>query len=140
MVGASLATAFASSPYLGHKKVYLLEAAPAPKSEMNPKKSAKDEFSNRVSALNSASKEFLEGIGAWKGISDTGRYHGFNRMFVWDELSAPSIEFKGDPDLNDGYIGHLVENDITVNALTNCLSTLNNNFNYFTQILIWLLM
>jgi ubiquinone biosynthesis monooxygenase Coq6 len=128
MVGASLAAAFACNPYLGHKKVCLLEAAPAPKSKANPTSATKDEFSNRVSALNSASRKLLEGIGAWKGITDTGRYHGFNRMLVWDELSAPSIEFKGDPDLNDGYIGHLVENDTTVNALTNSLSKLSNNF------------
>ena len=127
MVGASLATAISSSPYLCKKKVCLLEAAPPPKPK-NPTSSNKYEFSNRVSSINLASKKLLDDIGAWKDIKDTGRYHGFNRMLVWDELSTPSIEFKGEPDVNDGYIGHLVENDITVDALTNRLKTLSSDF------------
>ena len=128
MVGASLATALASSPYLGNKKVCLLEAAPAPIPKKLTTNQTKEKFSNRVSSINTASKKLLEDIGAWKGVTDTGRYHGFNRMLVWDELSTPSIEFTGESDINDGYIGHLVENDVTVDALTSCLKKLSNNF------------
>ena len=129
MVGASLASALASSPYLSNKKVCLLEAAPPPKPKSPiSNQTNNQEFSNRVSSLNPASRNLLDHIGAWKGINDSGRCHGFNRMLVWDELSTPSIEFTGEQNINDGYIGHLVENDVTVDALTSCLKKLSNNF------------
>ena len=128
MVGASLATAIASNQYLCHKNVCLLEAAPAPKPKTSLPLKNDGKFSNRVSSLNSATTKLLKEIGAWKGITDTNRCHGFSRMLVWDDHSTPSIEFNGDPDSNNGYIGHMVENDITVNALTDCLKNMSNGF------------
>ena len=81
MVGASLATAISSSPYLCKKKVCLLEAAPPPKPK-NPTSSNKHEFSNRVSSINMASKKLLDHIGAWKDIKDTGRCHGYKVVML----------------------------------------------------------
>ena len=128
MVGASLATAIASNPFLSNKKVCLLEAAPAPKLTKDLPNKKMDNFSNRVSALNGSTRDLLKSVGAWKKINDTGRCHGFKRMLVWDELSSPSIEFSAEGESNDGYIAHMVENDVTINALTDCLSSLSNDF------------
>ena len=126
MVGASLATAIAASPYLKNKKVCLLEAAPRPKHHLP--NCTSELFSNRVSALNGATTKLLKSIGAWDDIVNSGRCHGFTRMLVWDERSTPSIQFTGESDSNNGYIGHMVENDVTVNSLTGCLQKLSNNF------------
>jgi len=82
MVGASLATAIAASPYLKNKKVCLLEAAPRPKHHLP--NCTSELFSNRVSALNGATTKLLKSIGAWNDIADSGRCHGFTRMLVWD--------------------------------------------------------
>ena len=71
-------------------------------------------YTNRVSALNPHTSAFLEGLGAWSAHM-TGKAHGFSRMFVWDECSPANIEFRND----DGApMAHMVENDVTVAALT----------------------
>ena len=110
MVGSSLAAGLAQNP--AFSKIVLLEAAPEKKYEKP------NSFSNRVSALNPNTREFLHGLGAWQLMD---RHHGFSRMFVWDECSPANIEFKSE----DGdYLAHMVENDVTVEALSKVMRDL----------------
>lgn len=51
-----------------------------------------DSFSNRVSSITNASREFLQGIGAWD-LVDESRTMAIEEMQVWDGVSDARIEF-----------------------------------------------
>jgi len=110
MVGSSLAAGLAQHPVMVNTKIVLLEGAPEKPQVSLPT----GQFTNRVSALNPNTAEFLEGLGAWTPhISQ--KCHPFSRMFVWEECSPANIEFKSD---DGAAVAHMVENDVTVAALT----------------------
>jgi len=126
MVGSSLAAGLATNPALKNNRIVLLEGAPSkPFQPLPPGK-----FSNRVSALNPATSKFLSQIGAWQHIQGMERCHGFSRMFVWDECSPANIEFNASEQTSDDdgdqdeHLGFMVENDITVEALTRVIKDL----------------
>merc|ERR1719376_1195663 len=126
MVGSSLAAGLASDPVFKDKRILLLEGA-LEKRFVPPEKGTG--FSNRVSALNPATVTFLSKIGAWQHVLDMDRCHGFTRMFVWDECSPANIEFNSSSDDVTGtesVLGHMVENDVTVEALTRVMKDLPN--------------
>ncbi|KAF6021709.1 COQ6 [Bugula neritina] len=115
MVGTAVAAALGNSPLLKNKKLLLLEAAPR-------KEYAKSStFSNRVSALSPASRDFLKGIGAWKLIEDSGRFKAVNKMYVWDACSGSDIQFTQTEE-SDDHLAYLVENDLSVHSLSTLLS------------------
>lgn len=114
MVGSSLACAMAASPVLAGKKIYLLEGAPKKPYVLKP------EFSNRVSAVNPSSTKFLSQIGVWP-IMEKTRVTPFKKMFVWEDCSNAYIEFE-----QDEFVGHIVENDVTIHGLTVRMDQLEN--------------
>lgn len=63
---------------LQDKKVILFEAAPH---KPTKKKSAGDEYSNRVVSLNPGTRKFLESIGAWTFIN-VARFKTVKRLQV----------------------------------------------------------
>lgn len=67
----------------------------------------------RVSALSIASKNILETVGAWNGVT-TRRLCPFRRMRVWE--TAGDTEFCSD-DINYPELGFIVENRVTQLAL-----------------------
>ena len=75
----------------------------------------------RVSALTPMSIDFLERLGAWAAIpSDrTGCYTG---MKVWDGHGSGRIGFDAS-EVNAPYLGHIVENRLTLQALLQCAET-----------------
>ncbi|KAH8116514.1 ubiquinone biosynthesis hydrox [Phellopilus nigrolimitatus] len=52
-------------------------------------------FSNRVSSLTNASKQFLEGTGAWNNVEET-RVTRIEEMQVWDGVSDARITFNAE--------------------------------------------
>ena len=67
-----------------------------------------DEIDLRVSAINHASQNLLENIGAWDAIRERG-IQPYREMRVWDQLRLGDIHFDsagiGEPDL-----GHIIQN------------------------------
>lgn len=117
MVGSAAATALAKLACMQNKKVILLEAAPEKKIVLGT------EYSNRVSALSPSSVGLLANLGAWSIMSDA-RVSPVRKMRVWDGCSNAGIVF-GDDD-NQEPLSYLVENDITVKALTGVMNNCDN--------------
>merc|ERR1719369_345478 len=99
------------------RKIILLEATPEKKIVLGKN------YSNRVSALAPSSVELLTKLGAWDLIKDV-RMGRVVEMKVWDSCSTAAIQF-GDKD-NQKLLNYIVENDLTVKALTEVLSVCDN--------------
>jgi len=119
MVGSAAAAALAKLECMQNRKVILLEAAPEKKIVLT------NEYSNRVSALSSSSVGLLSNIGAWKIMLDA-RISPVMKMRVWDGCSKAGIVFGDEDSFNQEPINYLVENDITVKALTEVMNECDN--------------
>jgi len=119
MVGSAAAAALAKLECMQNRKVILLEAAPEKKILLT------EAYSNRVSALSPSSVGLLSNIGAWKIMLDA-RVSPVRKMHVWDGCSKAGIVFGDEDSSNQEPINHLVENDITVKALTEVLDECEN--------------
>jgi len=119
MVGSAAAAALAKLECMQNRKIILLEAAPEKKIELT------NEYSNRVSALSPSSVGLLSNIGAWKIMVDA-RVSPVMKMRVWDGCSKAGIVFGDKDGTNQEPISYLVENDITVNALTEVMNECEN--------------
>merc|ERR1719369_590458 len=102
------------------RKIILLEATPEKKIVLGKN------YSNRVSALAPSSVELLTKLGAWDSIEDE-RMGRVVMMKVWDSCSTAAIQF-GDKELNikQNLLNYIVENDLTVKALTEVLNVCDN--------------
>lgn len=69
------------------------------------------QFENRVSALNLASVQLLQNLGAWSGIQASGRACAYRDMQVWDGEGSGEIHFSADA-LHEDCLGHIVENAV----------------------------
>lgn len=112
MVGAAVACSLGGS----NLRVALIEAQ-APEAF-----SAEQPHDLRVSALSIASKNILETIGAWEGVTSR-RFCPFKRMRVWE--SAGDTTFNSD-DIRLPELGYIVENRITQLALLERLPAFSN--------------
>lgn len=86
-----------------------------------------DSFSNRVSSITNASREFLQGIGAWD-LVDESRTMAIEEMQVWDGVSDARIEF-GEATLPSGRgleMARLTENLNLQRALLRRLDNLSS--------------
>ncbi len=99
MVGATVACALGGSPL---KMAVVEQSPPLPFAPDQP-------HDLRVSALSIASKNILESVGAWQGITDK-RLCPFRRMRVWE--TAGDTEFCSD-DIHYPELGYIVENRVT---------------------------
>ena len=112
MVGAAVACCLGGS----HLRVGLIEAQP-PEGF-----SSTQPHDLRVSALSIASKNILESVGAWEGVTSR-RFCPFKRMRVWE--SAGDTTFNSD-DICLPELGYIVENRITQLALLERLPSFSN--------------
>lgn len=112
MVGAAVACCLGGSEL----KVAVIEAQlPEPFSAEQP-------HDLRVSALSIASKNILETIGAWDGVTSR-RCCPFKRMRVWE--TAGDTTFNSD-DIRYPELGYIVENRVTQLALLDRLPDFDN--------------
>lgn len=102
-VGLTTALALAEVGY----KVVVVDKGPA-EQELN-------EPQARVSAISLASQQVLENLGAWSEL-ETGRLQPYDSMSVWDKHSFAKIDFDAN-DINQTYLGHIIENQNISNAL-----------------------
>jgi len=112
MVGAAVACSLGGSSL----KVAVIE------SSMPQAFSADQPHDLRVSALSIASKNILEAVGAWQGVTSR-RLCPFRRMRVWE--TAGDTEFCSD-DIGHAELGYIVENRVTQLALLDRLRDFGN--------------
>lgn len=115
MVGSAIACALGGSRY----SVAVLENQyPAPFSFEQP-------HDLRVSAISVASEALLRNVGAWEGITSR-RLCPYRRMKVWEsDADKAATEFNS-ADINEPYLGNIVENRIVQLALLERLSEFDN--------------
>lgn len=112
MVGAALACSLGGS----RLKVAVVEAqTPEPFSADQP-------HDLRVSALSIASKNILETVGAWEGVTSR-RFCPFRRMRVWENSGDTMFD---STDISYPELGYIVENRITQLALLDRLAVFDN--------------
>jgi 2-octaprenylphenol hydroxylase len=75
----------------------------------------------RVSAVNIASQSVFENIGVWGDIV-AQRAQPYSHMTVWDKDSFAVIDFDH-RQVNQAYLGHIVENAVITNALLESAAT-----------------
>ncbi len=112
MVGAAVACSLGGSTL----KVAVIE------SQMPEAFNADQAHDLRVSALSIASKNIIETVGAWPGVTSR-RLCPFRRMRVWE--TAGDTEFCSD-NINFPELGYIVENRVTQLALLEQLQTFQN--------------
>lgn len=110
MVGTALAVALGGTEI----KVALIEAQTHTVPAMQPVVEVHD-VDIRVSALNRASQQFLEQLGAWQRIPQN-RLSAYDKMRVWDGEGTARIQFDA-IELGEAHLGHIVENVHTASAL-----------------------
>ena len=81
-------------------------------------------FDPRVSALTCASQQILESVGAWQHMQ-THRLSPYTEMDVWDGEGTGHIHFSSN-DLHEPYLGHIVENRVTLAGLYQALQQHDN--------------
>ncbi len=118
MVGTSLACALQGSGL----KIALVESQ-MPLAPSSFPENAQD-VDMRVSALNRASEGFLKSTGAWSRINEA-RLSPYDKMRIWDGVGTGHIQFDA-LELGESYLGHIVENRVTANALMTQLQQASN--------------
>ena len=78
----------------------------------------------RVSAVNKASQQLLENLGAWQYLDDS-RVSPYQKMSVWDKDGLGKIEFDAHS-ISEAYLGSIIENDSISYALAKRASEISN--------------
>ncbi|MEH6575585.1 MAG: FAD-dependent monooxygenase [Amphritea sp.] len=113
MVGMTLACLIAPSGL----NIKVLESRPLNLDDATEleKQQREQGFDPRVSALTAASQQVLTVAGAWP-LMQQMRVSPYTAMDVWDGEGTGNIQFNS-ADLHEPYLGHIVENRVTLAAL-----------------------
>jgi 2-polyprenylphenol 6-hydroxylase len=120
LVGASLACAIAQSDVAQNLRIAVIEAG------SDVQHFSGDHFDPRVVALTHASQKLLADIGCWDDIV-AQRVCAYREMKVWDGEGTAAIEFDC-ADVQQSYLGHIVENSVVVNQLRERMAQHKNIF------------
>ncbi|XP_045538002.1 ubiquinone biosynthesis monooxygenase COQ6, mitochondrial [Papilio machaon] len=115
MVGCTLACAMGKKALLSNLKVLLLEGSPSQRFEL------KQEYSNRVVALNQNTKSLMKSLQVWEHVEKM-RLQPVRYMQVWDACSDALISFSSS-DILDDDVAYIVENDVLLHAIDKELKT-----------------
>ncbi|MBN7819544.1 FAD-dependent monooxygenase [Bowmanella yangjiangensis] len=113
MVGLALASALKNS----RLSVLVVDA-------QFPLKPLTEQPELRVSAINQASENLLRRLHVWPAIQ-AARLQAYGHMHVWEQDSFAAIEFDHQM-LHQGHLGHIIENQVVVNALWESLLDADN--------------
>ncbi|GGO64054.1 FAD-dependent monooxygenase [Bowmanella pacifica] len=113
MVGLALASALKNS------KLSVLVV-----DEQFPLKPLAEQPELRVSAINQASENLLRRLQVWPAIQ-AARLQAYGHMQVWEQDSFAAIDFDHHM-LHQGHLGHIIENQVVVNALWESLLDADN--------------
>ncbi|PKG78654.1 FAD-dependent 2-octaprenylphenol hydroxylase [Shewanella sp. Actino-trap-3] len=78
----------------------------------------------RVSAINKASQQLLQNLGAWQYLDDN-RVSPYQKMSVWDKDGLGKIEFDAHS-ISETHLGSIIENDAISYALAKRASEVSN--------------
>jgi 2-octaprenylphenol hydroxylase len=78
----------------------------------------------RVSAINKASQQLLQNLGAWQYLDDN-RVSPYQKMSVWDKDGLGKIEFDAHS-ISETHLGSIIENDAISYALAKRASEISN--------------
>ncbi|WP_350432620.1 FAD-dependent oxidoreductase [Shewanella sp. H8] len=78
----------------------------------------------RVSAINKASQQLLENLGAWQYLDDS-RISPYQKMAVWDKDGLGKIEFDANS-IGEAFLGSIIENDAISFSLAKRASEIAN--------------
>ncbi|MBD3586541.1 FAD-binding protein [Salinimonas sp. HHU 13199] len=78
----------------------------------------------RVSAINEANREALSALGVWQYLPEE-RVSPYTHMHVWDKDSFGHIRFDHEQ-MQRAQLGHIIENQVLVNALAERVAQQNN--------------
>ncbi|XP_049877817.1 ubiquinone biosynthesis monooxygenase COQ6, mitochondrial [Pectinophora gossypiella] len=118
MVGCTLACALGKNKVLSNLKILLLEGSPNKKYEL------KEEYSNRVVALNPSTKALMSSLDVWMHV-ENARLQPVRHMQVWDACSDAIISFNSTDFLDDD-LAYIVENDLLQHSINTELSKVQN--------------
>jgi 2-octaprenylphenol hydroxylase len=118
LVGASLACAIAQQESAQHLRIAVVEAS------IDQQHFSGEQFDPRVVALTHASQKLLADIGCWDEIV-AQRVCAYREMKVWDGEGTAAIEFDC-AEVQQTYLGHIVENSVIVNQLRERMAQLPN--------------
>ena len=93
--------------------------------ETRPPDSPEGDYELRVSSLNRGSENILRQINAWQYI-DEARAHQYQKVQVGQENSSSRLTFDC-ADAGEPYMGHMIENANTVQALLKQANANKNN-------------
>jgi len=122
MVGTAAALTLAKLAGLQDRRVLLLESSPYKEAATPATPATPARPSNRVSALSPATTALLHRLGAWQ-VMEGVRVQPVERMQVWESCSDAAIAFGGP---GEPPLAHIVENDLTVKALTEVAQSCDN--------------
>ncbi len=114
MIGATTACALARYGL----RVTVVEAR-----ELNFSFATGADYDLRVSAISPGTEMILRAVGAWPAIEAT-RVCPYRRMKVWDAEGFGEIHFDSSQ-VNEPYLGHIVENRVVQRALVECFKGLD---------------
>ena len=112
MVGLALAASLRNSPL----RLAVIESFPP--------QTPTEQVTDRVSALNLASRQLLQELGVWSSLLQT-RATPYTQMYVWEKDSFADIEFNGQS-LGLTELGHIVENHLIRHELWQQVKQQNN--------------
>lgn len=114
LVGTSLAAA------LGGSSLQVAIIEPKPEGREWDRRG----FDSRVCALTPSTRDWLAELDAWKGIENE-RYAAFDDVRVWDGDGTASVHFSA-AEVGVDHLGYIVENRVTVQALSDATSRFRN--------------
>jgi len=120
IAGLALALAMAQQGV----QVTVIEAGPPPSALPAEVELGLAQWDPRVSALTPASTGWLDRLGVWRLI-ESERAGPYRTMAVWDASGTGQITFTAD-DLDVPFLGHIVENRVTIAALLQAVSRRSN--------------
>lgn len=120
LVGAALACAIAQTDAAQNLRIAVIEAS------SDVQHFSGEHFDPRVVALTHASQKLLTDIGCWGDIV-AQRVCAYREMKVWDGEGTAAIEFDC-AEVQQSYLGHIVENSVIVNQLRERMAQHHNIF------------
>ncbi len=119
LAGSSLAAALADSEL----SVAMIDQS-VPSTTFAQRVGGADGYDPRVSALTARSQAFLTRLGVWQDIVDAGVAQ-YRYMKIWDGSGTAELALSA-MEANCDFLGHIVENSITVSALMKRITEARN--------------
>ena len=134
IVGFSLFLALKNSPFVGNKRICLIER----QNKVNDKPLDRNlnHFSNRVSSITTSSKTFFQDINIWNDLKDYSK--PIEEFYVWSQKYNNAINFRFNNNLNedisDDVVCYIIENNRILSSLQSNVNRFEDDICYETMV------